>query len=102
MIHAQYKYSTNETGSQWSLATIGYFKTLSEARIALRGLCPWDFDTMWGFSDYKDFLFEAVPGTLRKADNKFIIERDKLLSSARKHANEWKGSWHHRAPSNWK
>lgn len=103
MIHAQYRYSTNETGSESALASVGYFSNLNQAKAALRGLCPWDFNTMRGFSSYIDFVFTDAPGRLdRYKDKSFLQARDKQLVEARKHAAVWKGNGHHtRAPKDW-
>lgn len=103
MIHVQYRYSTNETGSESALASVGYFSTIDQAKGALRGLCPWDFNTMWGFDSYEDFVFTTTPGRLDKTkDKSFLVARDKQVSEARKHAELWKNNGHHkRAPKDW-
>jgi hypothetical protein len=80
---------------------VGYFDNERKAKKALTGLCPWDFDSMWASSDYKDFHFTKRPGILDPIrDKKFIKETNSNLEKARKHAKEWEGSWHHRAPEN--
>lgn len=103
MYEAKYSYSMNETGSEMGWSLIGYFNTKGQAKQALRGLCPWDFNSMWGSSYFEDgFSFTQVPGSLNASDDaKFIREAAKRLVDARHHARESKGSWHHRAPENW-
>jgi len=99
MVEALYSYSTNETGSQSALGHIGYFPTLSEAMHSLRGLCCWDFSNMWGYEDFKDihgFQFKEIPATLDK--NYDMSKRDNFIEKAKKHAKEYKGSWHRRSP----
>ena len=83
---------------------VGYLGSKSEARKALRGLCPWDFNSMWGPSSYERFCFSELPGTLDskdKEDRVFIEAAKKSISKARDHAKETKRSWHKRAPLDW-
>ena len=85
------------TGTQ----TVGYFNSEKEARKALRGLCPWDFNSMWGSDRYHNFKFEEIPGKLTNDDKKFIEDRNLDLALARKHAEKTAGSWCKRAPKDW-
>jgi hypothetical protein len=97
-IRAMYKRSTNETGSEYSFNEIGYFNNISEAKVALRGLCPWDFNDMNGFSDYADFKFEETPEI--KLSYKWKKERDNFIKEAKEHAKI--NTWHERSPIDWK
>jgi hypothetical protein len=100
MIEVTYP-TSGDYGEYLGDGSVGYFNTIEEAQKALRGLCPWDFNSMWAPGDYKYFKFISKPGTLSKKDKRFIEFTNHELEKARIHAKEWKGSWHRRAPNNW-
>lgn len=88
----------DDRGSHNGVETVGYFNSMEEARRELIGLCPWDFNSMWGGSHYNEFRFDNQPGILTKDDKEFIDNTQKALHRARNHAEKWKGSWHTRFP----
>jgi hypothetical protein len=91
----------DDHGSFAGESEVGYFRNEKVARKELRGLCPWDFNTMWGGSDYNEFRFTEVPGTLTRKDIRLLKEQLALIFKAQQHAGAWVGSWHYRAPENW-
>jgi hypothetical protein len=97
-------YPTNgDRGEFLGFETIGYFNSVEEAKKALVGLCPWDFNNMWASGYYTDFRLHGLPGKITNSweDKDHIKEREANLKRARKHAKDWKNTWHKRAPKNW-
>lgn len=95
--------SENDAHERWE-EFVGYFPTEEDAKIALRGLCPWDFNTMWGSGYYRDFIFKtvALPHSTNFLRPSYDMkEQNELLIKARKHAVDMGGMWHHRSPKNW-
>ncbi len=82
-------------GEYLGCTTVGYWPTVEAAKASLVGLCPWDFNPMGASGDYRDFMFEKIPGLTLTG------EPSKLLVEARKHAQKWKNSWHRRALEGW-
>lgn len=100
MIRVTYT-SCGERSYTWT-QEVGAFNNAKEAKGALSGLCPWDFDAMYGAGDYREFQFTEAPGRLSpNQDAKVIRARDLQIAMAREHADQWKGSWHSRAPKDW-
>ncbi len=100
MIEALYAYYLD---NDLHHSRIGFFTSESEAKIALRGLCCWDFNDMQAdgaFEGRTGFKFVKIPAELKNYDT---TERDSWIQEARDHASKMpKGMWHKRSPKDWK
>ena len=77
-------------GEFLGLYSIGFFRDKDEIRGKLLGLCPWDFNPMYGSSK---FILVEHPFTITDHDT---TARDEYIQEAKDHAKEHKDSWYYR------
>lgn len=90
MVRVSFPAESGYTSTSTHDCHLGYFNSIEEAKIALRGLSPADFG---GVGDYSDFYFQNV-----LTDTE---QRDKSLAAARKYRKSHNDTWNKPAPLNW-